>query len=207
MRADWFPERGALPSLLGRYIYADIYEVFGGELPTVQLFAGGSSGDSGLGVFATNLVFLRRRRPRSHLRWRRSGAPSAGSSRQAAWRRRAAPRVKGLAARASRPRLSARRATTFARAPRAEMSSSVLAGNDTLSGRTSNDLICGGTGNDTLGAIPATTPPPPAQVGQGAVPGEAANRERVDCSSGFDQVRSDKLDRRIDCEKRIGVRG
>ena len=47
---------GALPSLLGRYIYADTYDVFGGELRTAQLFAGGSSGDSGLGVFATNVV-------------------------------------------------------------------------------------------------------------------------------------------------------
>jgi glucose/arabinose dehydrogenase len=47
---------GALPSLLGRYIYADTYDVFGGELRTVQLFAGGSSGDAGLGVFATNVV-------------------------------------------------------------------------------------------------------------------------------------------------------
>jgi Ca2+-binding RTX toxin-like protein len=47
---------GALPSLLGRYIYADTYDVFGGELRTVQLFGGGSSGDAGLGVFATNVV-------------------------------------------------------------------------------------------------------------------------------------------------------
>ena len=47
---------GALPSLLGRYIYADIYDVFGGELHTVQLSAGGSSGDSALGVSATNVV-------------------------------------------------------------------------------------------------------------------------------------------------------
>jgi glucose/arabinose dehydrogenase len=46
----------ALPSFLGRYIYADTYEVFGGELRTAQLFAGGSSSDSGLGVFATNVV-------------------------------------------------------------------------------------------------------------------------------------------------------
>jgi glucose/arabinose dehydrogenase len=42
---------GALPSLLGRYIYADTYDVFGGELRTAQLFPGGSSGDSGLGLF------------------------------------------------------------------------------------------------------------------------------------------------------------
>src|SRR4029453_14140317 len=47
---------GALPSLLGRYIYADTYNVFGGELRTVQLFAGGSSGDAGLGVVAGNVV-------------------------------------------------------------------------------------------------------------------------------------------------------
>ena len=47
---------GALPSLLGRYVYADTYNVFGGELRTAQLFAGGSSGDSGLGVVATTVV-------------------------------------------------------------------------------------------------------------------------------------------------------
>jgi hypothetical protein len=47
---------GALPSLLGRYIYADTYNVFGGQVRTAQLFAGSSSGDSGLGVFATNVV-------------------------------------------------------------------------------------------------------------------------------------------------------
>jgi glucose/arabinose dehydrogenase len=47
---------GALPSLLGRYVYADTHDVFGGELRTVQLSAGGSSGDSGLGVFAPSLV-------------------------------------------------------------------------------------------------------------------------------------------------------
>jgi glucose/arabinose dehydrogenase len=47
---------GALPSLLGRYIYADLADVFGGELRTTQLFTNGSSGDSGLGVSATNVV-------------------------------------------------------------------------------------------------------------------------------------------------------
>jgi glucose/arabinose dehydrogenase len=47
---------GALPSLLGRYIYADTYDVFGGELRTAQLSAGGSSGDAGLGVSATTVV-------------------------------------------------------------------------------------------------------------------------------------------------------
>jgi glucose/arabinose dehydrogenase len=47
---------GALPSLLGRYIYADELAGLGGELHTVQLSAGGSSGDSGLGLSATNVV-------------------------------------------------------------------------------------------------------------------------------------------------------
>jgi glucose/arabinose dehydrogenase len=47
---------GALPSLLGRYIYADIYNVFSGELRTAELFSGGSSGDAGLGVSASNVV-------------------------------------------------------------------------------------------------------------------------------------------------------
>ena len=47
---------GALPSLLGRYIYADTNAGLGGELHTVQLSPGSSSGDSGLGVSATGVV-------------------------------------------------------------------------------------------------------------------------------------------------------
>jgi len=47
---------GALPSLVGRYVYADPYNTFGGELRTAQLSASGSSGDSGLGVTATDVV-------------------------------------------------------------------------------------------------------------------------------------------------------
>ncbi len=47
---------GGLPSLLGRYIYTDIDDAFAGELRTAQLFAGGSTGDTGLGVSATNVV-------------------------------------------------------------------------------------------------------------------------------------------------------
>jgi glucose/arabinose dehydrogenase len=46
----------ALPSLFGRYIYADTFDAFGGELRAAQLFAGGSSGDSSLGVSAANVV-------------------------------------------------------------------------------------------------------------------------------------------------------
>ena len=56
MNGGYVIRDGALPSLLGRYVYADTYGVFGGELRTAQLFAGGSSGDSGLGVIATNVV-------------------------------------------------------------------------------------------------------------------------------------------------------
>jgi glucose/arabinose dehydrogenase len=47
---------GALPSLLGRYVYADAQDAFAGELRTTRLAAGGSSGDSSLGVSATNVV-------------------------------------------------------------------------------------------------------------------------------------------------------
>ena len=47
---------GALPSLLGRYIYADSFAGLGNELHTVKLAAGGSSGDSALGVTASNVV-------------------------------------------------------------------------------------------------------------------------------------------------------
>ena len=47
---------GALPSLLGRYIYADTYNTLGGQLHTAQLSAGSSSGDSALGVSASHVV-------------------------------------------------------------------------------------------------------------------------------------------------------
>jgi hypothetical protein len=47
---------GALPSLLGRYVYGDAEDGFAGELHTTRLAAGGSSGDSSLGVSATNVV-------------------------------------------------------------------------------------------------------------------------------------------------------
>jgi glucose/arabinose dehydrogenase len=47
---------GALPSLLGRYIYADSFAGLGNELHTVQLSAGSASGDSGLGISASHVV-------------------------------------------------------------------------------------------------------------------------------------------------------
>ena len=123
MRADWFPERGALPSLLGSYIYAEIYEVFGGELPTVQLFAGGSSGDSGLGS--------------SPPTWSSFGEDArahiyGGDDRGAVCRLEPTSRLEAQGGPpGQRPRCKSIQATivgtaatTFARAPRAEMSSS-----------------------------------------------------------------------------------
>ena len=47
---------GALPSLLGRYIYADNFAGLSNELHTVQLSSGSSSGDSALGLSAANVV-------------------------------------------------------------------------------------------------------------------------------------------------------
>ena len=47
---------GGLPSLLGRYIYADTFNTLGGQLHTAQLSAGSSSGDSALGVSASHVV-------------------------------------------------------------------------------------------------------------------------------------------------------
>jgi glucose/arabinose dehydrogenase len=47
---------GSLPSLLGRYVYADTEDLFAGELRTAQLSEAGASGDSGLGVSASTVV-------------------------------------------------------------------------------------------------------------------------------------------------------
>ena len=41
---------GALPSLVGRYVYADTYDALGSELRTAVLKPGAAEGDSGLGV-------------------------------------------------------------------------------------------------------------------------------------------------------------
>lgn len=46
----------ALPGLAGRYIYTDSQGALGGELRTVTLAAGGSSGDAGLGLFGSGVV-------------------------------------------------------------------------------------------------------------------------------------------------------
>jgi glucose/arabinose dehydrogenase len=166
---------GALPSLLGRYIYADTYDVFGSELRTVQLFAGGSSGDAGLGVFATNVVSfgedacahiyvaaiggsVYRLEPTSGpLPCMPQTAPAeeppptaaapltAAAPPGAAQPLRAPPSCKGI------------RATIVGTEGNDVRNGTVrrdvivgLAGNDKLYGLSGNDLICGGKGNDTI---------------------------------------------------------
>jgi len=47
---------GALPSLLGRYVFADTGAVFGDELQTAHLSEGGASDQEGLGLFASFVV-------------------------------------------------------------------------------------------------------------------------------------------------------
>jgi glucose/arabinose dehydrogenase len=46
---------GTLPSLLGRYVYADTFDALGGQLHTAVLSTGGATGTP-LGVFATTVV-------------------------------------------------------------------------------------------------------------------------------------------------------
>ena len=112
---------GALPSLLGRYIYTDTNAGLGGELHTVQLSPGSSSGDSGLGVSAT-ASSLSARTPALTSTLRRSGAPSTGWSRRTARSRarRKHPRLRVRRrppARASRRPSSGRTAATCGAAP------------------------------------------------------------------------------------------
>jgi glucose/arabinose dehydrogenase len=260
---------GALPSLLGRYIYADTYDVFGGELRTVQLSAGGSSGDAGLGVFATNVVSfgedacahiyvaaiggtVYRLEPTSgpfpcvpqtppNQEPPTGVAPPTGAAQPpaAAQLPAAAPTCKGIQATiVGTEGNDVRRGTS-----RRDVIVG-LAGDDILSGLAGNDLICGGKGNDTLrgrarhdqligqkgndklygqkgndkltGKVGRDTlTGGPGKDSHAAGPGRDTVRslerppvrERVDCGSGFDQIRADKLDRLIDCEKRLGVPG
>jgi glucose/arabinose dehydrogenase len=164
----------ALPSLLGRYIYADTYDVFGSELRTAQLFAGGSSGDSGLGVFATTVVSFGEdacahvyvaaigenrvyrleptsgpfpcmpQTPQDAEPGPNAGAPT-GAGQPAAQPRAARPTCKGIRATiVGTERNDVRKGTS-----RRDVIVG-LAGNDKLSGLAGNDLICGGKGNDTL---------------------------------------------------------
>jgi glucose/arabinose dehydrogenase len=166
---------GALPSLLGRYIYADTYNVFGGELRTVQLSASGSSGDSGLGAFATNVVSfgedacahiyvaaiagtVYRLEPTSGPfpctpqiaageEPPPGGAAPTGAAQPpaAAHPPAAAPTCKGIRATVVGTQGNDVREGTSRRDVIVG-----LAGNDKLSGLAGNDLICGGKGNDML---------------------------------------------------------
>ena len=74
---------GALPSLLGRYIYADTYNTLGSQPHTVQLSAGSATGDAALGVSATNVVSFGEDAC-AHIYVATIGAPSTGWSRPAA---------------------------------------------------------------------------------------------------------------------------
>jgi glucose/arabinose dehydrogenase len=166
---------GALPSLLGRYIYGDTYSVFGGELRTVQLTAGGSSGDAGLGVFATNVVSfgedacahvyvaavggtvyrleptsgpfgcMPQTAPGEEPPPSAPAPPSAAAPPGAPQPPPAAPACKGI------PATIAGTTGSDVRTGTARRDVIVgLAGNDRLLGAGGNDLICGGKGRDTL---------------------------------------------------------
>jgi Ca2+-binding RTX toxin-like protein len=142
---------GALPSLLGRYIYADSYDVFAGELRTAQLFAGGSSGDSGLGVFSTNVVSFGEDAC-AHIyvaaiggtvyRLQPTSGPFPCNPQNPPG---AAPTCKGKPATVL--------GTSGNDVRQGTSGKDVIVGvggNDKLSGLTGNDLICGGPGKDTL---------------------------------------------------------
>jgi glucose/arabinose dehydrogenase len=167
---------GALPSLLGRYIYADTYDVFGGELRTVQLSADGASGDSGLGVFATNVVSFGEDAC-AHIyvatiggsvyRLEPASGPLPCSPQTPLEAKQPPPESPGGAGSATPPNTTHEptttptckgvRATIVGTArndvrrgtPRRDVIAG-LGGNDRLSGVAGNDLICGGTGRDVL---------------------------------------------------------
>jgi glucose/arabinose dehydrogenase len=146
---------GALPSLLGRYIYGDSYNGFGGQLRTAQLFAGGSSGDSGLGVSAPGVVSFGEDAC-AHIYIARFGGavdrlqPTSGSF-------PCMPQTSG-GSRQPPTAICAGKATTISGTeggdrlrgtPRNDVIAG-LGGNDTILGFAGNDSICGGSGKDTL---------------------------------------------------------
>jgi hypothetical protein len=159
---------GALPSLLGRYIYADIYNVFGGELRTAQLFSGGSSGDSGLGVSATNVpsfgedacahIYVTtyggtvyRLQPTSGpfpCMPQTSGGGTSGGGPSTPSPTVTPPPTVTCAGRAAKITGTAG-ADQLSGTPGADVIAS-LGGNDTILGLAGNDVICGGPGKDTL---------------------------------------------------------
>ena len=156
---------GALPSLLGRYIYADIDDAFSGELRTAKLFAGGSSGDSGLGLFAPSVVsfgedacahiyvvsasegIVYRLEPTSGPFPCMPPGTSGGDTSSQPPMQASPP-----------PVFCAREPTTISGTEgpdrlRGTLGDDVVAGlggNDTIIGLAGNDVICGGPGNDSL---------------------------------------------------------
>jgi glucose/arabinose dehydrogenase len=167
---------GALPSLLGRYIYADIHGAFGGELRMAQLFAGGSSGDSGLGVFATNVVSfgedacahiyvaaiggsVYRLEPTSGpfpcMPQTSDGGTSGGGT--SVPPPTETPPSNAIGPAAAPPTCQDKQATIvgtdgpdqFAGTAAADVIAA-LGGNDTVTALAANDVVCGGLGKDTL---------------------------------------------------------
>lgn len=166
---------GALPSLQGRYVYADTYDALGGELRTVRLSAAGSSGDAGLEVFATNVVSfgedacahiyvaaiagtVYRLEPTSGPFPCMPPTPAHEEAPPAVIAPIGAPQPPAAAPSVGQaPTCKGIPATIVGTAgndfrkgtPRRDVIVG-LAGSDRLSGLAGNDLICGGKGNDTL---------------------------------------------------------
>ena len=156
---------GALPSLLGRYIYADTYDVFGGELRTVQLLRGRVKRRLRPRGLRHHRGLLRRRRLRSASTWRRSGAPSTGWSRRPGRSRACHRQCRTKSRLQLQRRLQVRgRLTGAAEPPAAAPSCNGIRativgteGNDVRNGTSRRDVIVGLAGNGAGSpASPAT---------------------------------------------------
>jgi hypothetical protein len=145
---------GALPSLLGRYIYADTNAGLGNELHTVQLSAGSSSGDSALGLSATSVVSFGEDAcahiyvatiagPVYRLEPTSGAFPCAPQTPPPPGG--APPTCKGIPATI----VGTDGSDVLSGTPGQDVIVG-LGGNDKLSGLAGNDLICGGSGKDTL---------------------------------------------------------
>jgi glucose/arabinose dehydrogenase len=151
---------GALPSLLGRYIYADSFAGLGNELHIVQLSAGSSSGDSSLGLSATNVVSFGEDAC-AHIYVATLGGtlyrlePTSGPFPCAP---QTPPPAQSLSPPGTAPPSCKGIPATIVGTDGSDVRSGTpgrdvivgLGGNDKLSGFAGNDLICGGAGRDTL---------------------------------------------------------
>jgi Ca2+-binding RTX toxin-like protein len=79
------------------------------------------------------------------------------------------------------------------------------AGRDRLSGGAGNDVLAGGAGNDTITAG-AGRNVIGAGSGNDVVNSVNRKRETVNCGSGRDRVRADRIDRLVGCERATRVR-